>query len=73
MEPNSPFIDEWAGYLASQLAEGLQAYIFCHTPDELIAPSLCRELHRRISNQIPLAPLPWDETDKDVYGQGRLF
>lgn len=70
---NTAFLSEWAGYLASQLREGADAYIFCHSPDNLIAPYLCRNLHQRVADQIPLPPLPWDEADANRFEQGRLF
>ena len=70
---NAAFLDEWAGYLVSQLREGANAYIFCHSPDNMIAPYLCRELYQRVATQVTLPPLPWDETDATTLQQGRLF
>ena len=70
---NVVFLDEWAGYLVSQLREGANAYIFCHSPDNMIAPYLCRELYQRVATQVTLPPLPWDETDATTLQQGRLF
>ena len=35
MEINLPLINEWVEYLAVQLREGAQAFVFCHTPDNL--------------------------------------
>ena len=70
---NVALLDEWADYLASQLREGASAYMFCHSPDNMIAPYLCRELHQRIAAQISVPPLPWDETDATTLQQGRLF
>jgi uncharacterized protein YecE (DUF72 family) len=70
---NIAFLDEWANYLVSQLQVGANAYIFCHSPDNLIAPYLCRELHKRMAAQVPLPPLPWDKTDSTTLQQGRLF
>jgi len=70
---NMAFLTEWAGYLVSQLREGANAYVFCHSPDNMIAPDLCRELHQRVAEQIPVPPLPWDEADANTLQQGRLF
>ena len=39
----------------------------------MIAPDLCRELHQRVAEQVPIQPLPWDETDANTLQQGRLF
>ena len=70
---NVAFLDEWAAYLVSQTKEGGSAYVFCHSPDNMIAPYLCRELHQRIATQVPIPALPWDETDANTLQQGRLF
>lgn len=70
---NVAFLDEWGGYLSSQLREGASAYVFCHSPDNMIAPYLCRELHQHIATQVTVPPLPWDETDSTTLRQGRLF
>jgi uncharacterized protein YecE (DUF72 family) len=70
---NIAFLDEWADYLISQLREGANAYVFCHSPDNLIAPYLGRELHQRVAKQVKIPPLPWDETDANTLQQGHLF
>jgi uncharacterized protein YecE (DUF72 family) len=73
MEINEPLLEEWAGFLTAQLRNGADAYVFCHSPENMIAPRLCRELHRRIAEQIPLAPLPWDEAGASTFEQASLF
>jgi uncharacterized protein YecE (DUF72 family) len=73
MEVNQPFIGEWVEYLAAQLREGAEAYVFCHTPDNVNAPLICREIHLRLSEILPVPPLPWDQTGGDTLEQGRLF
>ena len=70
---NTAFLDEWTHYLASQLREGTDAYMFCHSPDNMIAPYLCRELHQQIALKAKIPALPWDETDTTTFQQGRLF
>jgi uncharacterized protein YecE (DUF72 family) len=70
---NTAFLGEWADYLASQLKQGADAYIFCHSPDNMIAPDLCRDLHQRVAEQTTIPPLPWDEADANTLKQGRLF
>jgi len=70
---NTTFMDEWADYLRSQLREGTDAYMFCHSPDNLIAPYLCRDLHQRIAAKAKISALPWDEADANTLQQGRLF
>ena len=70
---NVAFLDEWRDYLVSQLQEGANAYMFCHSPDNMIAPYVCRELHQRVAARVSVPPLPWDETDATTLQQGRLF
>jgi uncharacterized protein YecE (DUF72 family) len=70
---NRPFLDEWRNYFVSQLREGSDVYMFCHSPDNMTAPWLCRELHRQIALSCSLPPLPWDEADSDNFEQARLF
>lgn len=73
MQINLPFLDEWADFVAKQLAQGLEAFVFCHSPENLTAPWLCRTLHQKVAEQVKIAPLPWDEIDKSTFEQGRLF
>lgn len=70
---NVALLDEWGEYLVSQVREGADAYVFCHSPDNMIAPYLCRELHQRIATQVLVPPLPWDEANTSTLRQGRLF
>ncbi len=70
---NIEFVDEWVEYLVSQMQQGADAFIFCHSPDNLIAPEICREFHRRIAAKIQVSPLPWDEIQPDIPEQPRLF
>ena len=73
MEHNQPFIGEWTAWAADQLAAGKDAYIFCHSPDNLLAPFIAREFHRQISSRVKVAPLPWDDAETDSPRQARLF
>ena len=73
MEHNQPFFTEWADHLAGWLQEGVDAYVFCHCPDERLDPWLCRKLHRLVSERVPIPPLPWDEMDESPGEQPRLF
>lgn len=70
---NEPFLEEWETYLADQLNEGADAYMFCHSPENLTAPQIARELHRRISQRADIPELPWNAIDTDQYEQGKLF
>jgi uncharacterized protein YecE (DUF72 family) len=73
LEQNAAILDEWSVHLAAWLREGRQTYVFCHCPDERIDPWLCRELHQRVANRIPLPPLPWQAPDSDTASQPQLF
>jgi uncharacterized protein YecE (DUF72 family) len=73
MEQNESLLEEWASYVASQLSMGVDAYVFCHSPDNFAAPYLCREFHRRVANQVDIPPLPWDKVDTKDFEQGELF
>ena len=70
---NLEFVDEWVEYRVPQMQQGADAFIFCHSPDNLIAPEICREFHKRISAKITIPPLPWDEITPDIPEQPRLF
>ena len=70
---NIEFIDEWVDYLVPQIQQGATAFIFCHSPDNLIAPFICREIHQRIANRVSLSPLPWNEIKPDIPTQPSLF
>ena len=70
---NHPFLDEWENYLAAQLEEGADAYVFCHSPENLTAPQIARELYHRVSQHVSLPPLPWDQIKPDLPEQPALF
>jgi uncharacterized protein YecE (DUF72 family) len=73
MEQNEALLEEWAGYVAAQLSAGTDAYVFCHSPENLTAPYLCREFHRRVRQKADIPVLPWDEIDPKRFEQGELF
>ena len=73
IEINRSFLNEWGSYFAEQIKGGADVYAFCHSPDNMIAPNLCRELRQRVSQDVPVPPLPWDDIKPDVPQQGVLF
>ena len=73
MEVNRPFLDEWGSYFSEQMKSGADVFLFCHSPDNLIAPYLCRELHLRVAKDVNIPPLPWDEIKPDIPEQPTLF
>jgi uncharacterized protein YecE (DUF72 family) len=72
LESNIAYMEEWADHLAGWLQSGLDTYVFCHCPDERLDPTLCRELHQRVSARIPIPALPSIKTDSTAT-QERLF
>ncbi|MFO7586361.1 MAG: DUF72 domain-containing protein [Anaerolineales bacterium] len=72
-EMNRSLLDEWAGFLSEQIRGGAEAFVFCHSPNNLVAPTLCRNLHRSVAAQVEIPSLPWDEADANTFEQGRLF
>ena len=72
IELNAPYLDEWAAHLADWLHQGLDAYVFCHCPEESQDPRICRDLHERVAAKAPIPPLPQREMDARPL-QARLF
>jgi len=73
MEVNNPYLKEWGDYFIPQLHEGADVYMFCHSPNNLAAPWLCRKLYAQVEKEVSLPPLPWNEVDRENYEQGQLF
>ncbi|MBX3038829.1 MAG: DUF72 domain-containing protein [Anaerolineales bacterium] len=73
MSQNQVWVEEWVGRISDQLSAGKEAYVFCHTPDNYLAPYLCKEIHYQVSNQIKINLLPWNEIESDSPKQASLF
>ncbi len=73
LSQNNAWAEEWVNRISDQLSAGGEAFVFCHSPDNLIAPHLCREFHRRISEKVNLPPLPWDGIGQEIPQQPSLF
>jgi uncharacterized protein YecE (DUF72 family) len=73
LEVNRPFLEEWGTYFASQLKSGADVYVFCHSPENMVEPTLCRTLHQRVSMGVEISSLPWDVEDGAAFQQQRLF
>ena len=73
VEVNNPYLKEWGNYFIPQLLEGADVYMFCHSPNNMAAPWLCRKIYARIEKEVNLPPLPWNEVDNENYEQGQLF
>ena len=73
IEANEPYLKEWADYFIRQLREDADIFMFCHSPNNLAAPWLCRKLYAQIEKEVKLPPLPWNEVDSENYEQGQLL
>lgn len=73
VESNNAYLKEWGNYLIPQLQEGADVYMFCHSPNNLAAPWLCRKIYAQVEKEVSLPPLPWNEVDRENYEQGQLF
>jgi uncharacterized protein YecE (DUF72 family) len=73
LELNKPLLEEWAEYVAGQIGQGADAYVFCHSPENLTAPNLCREFHRLVATRVTVAPLPWESLKPGAPQQVELF
>jgi len=56
-----PWIREWAPIVASWIRDGLDPYIFLHTPHDQHAPEMAREFHDELRKLLPSIPelAPW--------------
>jgi uncharacterized protein YecE (DUF72 family) len=70
---NDSYLDKWREYCVAQLHKGVDVYVFCHSPENLTEPLLCRELHDRIAKHVQIAPLPWDNIESAPPEQPTLF
>lgn len=71
---NAPFLDFWADRLAQWLTRGITPYVFCHCPNEIHSPDICRELYQRVQRLSGLPDLPaFGEKGPAEIEQGRLF
>lgn len=73
IESNEPYLKEWGDYVISQLQDGADVYMFCHSPNNFAAPYLCRKIYSQVEKEVELPPLPWNEVDNENYEQGQLF
>jgi uncharacterized protein YecE (DUF72 family) len=73
VEVNEPYLAEWSDYLISQLRDGADVYMFCHSPNNFAAPWLCRRVYSQVEKQVDLPPLPWNQLTDEDYEQRQLF
>ncbi len=73
MEINEPLLDEWATYIASRLQGGDEVYFICHSPENLTAPWIAREIYARVRAKVNIPPLPWEAVDSTAFEQSKLI
>ena len=73
LEQNLDLVNEWVEYLVPQMQANANVFIFCHSPDNMSAPNICREFHRRVGARVNIQPLPWDVLAPDAPDQPTLF
>ena len=73
LDVNDPYLKEWGEYAIKQLRQDADVYMFCHSPNNFAAPSLCRKVYAQVEKEVALPPLPWNELDGEDYEQGQLF
>jgi uncharacterized protein YecE (DUF72 family) len=58
-EANPPFWAPWVETIIRWIEDGRRPTVFIHTPDNVVAPELCRLFHAEVRARIPaLEPLP---------------
>ena len=77
VDESQPWIREWAPRIVDWLKAGLAPFVFNHTPDDFLAPHLCRAMQVEILRLEPELPAikPWPaeiERQRDLK-QKRLF
>jgi uncharacterized protein YecE (DUF72 family) len=70
---NRPLLEEWGRYFASEMKAGADVFMFCHSPDNITAPYLCRQVHQLVARDVDLPRLPWDALAADEPEQPSLF
>jgi uncharacterized protein YecE (DUF72 family) len=73
IEINEPYLRDWGNYFIPQLQAGADVYMFCHSPNNLAAPWLCRKIYSQVEGQVAVPPLPWDAVADENYQQGQLL
>jgi uncharacterized protein YecE (DUF72 family) len=73
IEFNTPYLKEWGDYIISQLKDGADVYLFCHSPNNFAAPYVCRKIYAQVEKEVSIPPLPWNQLADEDYEQGQLF
>lgn len=58
-ENNPPFWEPWVDTVVRWIGDGRRPIVFLHTPDNVVAPALCRQFHDAVAARVPgLTALP---------------
>lgn len=58
-EGNPPFWEPWIETVVRWIGDGRRPIVFIHTPDNLVAPALCRQFHAEVAARVPgMSELP---------------
>lgn len=68
-----PWIAEWSATIAGWLAEGLEPHVFCHAPDDGLAPLFADRLCEAIRAHTPALPPPQAWPGRAAPKQQALF
>ena len=58
LEANPPYWAPWIDRVVRWLEDGRSPIVFLHTPDNAVAPELCRRFHAEVSARVSVTPLP---------------
>ncbi|MDG1367594.1 MAG: DUF72 domain-containing protein [Acidimicrobiales bacterium] len=56
-DANPPFWAPWIDRVVRWIEDGRQPIVFLHTPDNVVAPALCRRFHDEVAARTMIAPL----------------
>lgn len=68
---NPPFWEPWVDRVARWIADGRRPLVFLHTPDNVVAPQLCRDFHSAVVAATEIEPLtdpPIVATEISLFG-----
>jgi len=57
-EANPPYWAPWVDRVVRWIEDGRRPTVFVHTPDNVVAPALCRMFHAEVAARTAIAALP---------------
>ena len=58
LDANPPYWAPWVDRVVRWIEDGRRPIVFLHTPDNAVAPELCRRFHAEVASRTTIAPLP---------------